>query len=188
MESPKPVFHWLDLVSISSCVCAPASNHCLHFSSTKHTTEKASPHGTVPGNDWRWKPVGRRLLNRVSVWLIDTPEIQLPCQGNGCRYKAEAPQRVWNAHIQVKRPSRFCLSVRGFQQFPYRRIRSAILALIRRVVEDLESRCLQIYTAAMSLSGKNKEGEVWESACTCDSIMPTVLLISGTRCFSCQGL
>lgn len=123
------------------------------FPSTKHTTEKASPHGTVPGNDWRWKPVGRRFLNRVSVWLIDTPEIQLPCLGNGCRYRADAPQRVWNArsHIQGKRSSRFCLSVRDFQQFPYRRIRSAILALIRRVVEDLESRCLQIYTAAMSL-------------------------------------
>lgn len=36
-----------------------------------HTTEEASSDLTIPGDGGRWKPVGRRLLDRVRLWLID---------------------------------------------------------------------------------------------------------------------
>lgn len=183
MESPWWIFHWLEVsVSIWALVVLLLwskyfkSNHCLHlFPRHIRTTEKASAHSTVPGDGGGRKPVGRGLLDWVSLRLIDTPDVQWLVLDNCCYLEQMHPGEceIWGHAFRASslRCSFFCFFLCVGEQFPFTSITSSTLTerntqnrTCRFVVEDLESECLQNDTAATCLSGNYKEGKVRQLA------------------------
>lgn len=77
-------------------------------------TEETSPHRSFPGDDGRRKPVGRRLLDRVSLWLMDIRH-QSRVRGNRCYLEQmhSGGREIWGHTIRASTRSAwlcFCVS------------------------------------------------------------------------------